>query len=100
MSKQVKSYSKDEFLTLVKEKSGLTKADSARALNAIFDSLEDILSKGNKVSFVGYGSFSVGHRAAREGHNPQTGQKIKIKASNVVKFSPGKVLKEAVNKKK
>ncbi|MBK2124053.1 HU family DNA-binding protein [Fangia hongkongensis] len=95
---QVKSYSKDEFLNLVKEKSGLTKADATKALNAVFDSLEEVLAKGDRVSFVGYGSFEVGHRAARDGRNPQTGQKIKIKASNVVKFSPGKVLKEAVNK--
>ena len=91
-----KAYKKDEFVALVGEKSGLSKAGSAKALDAVLASLETVLSNGNSVSFVGYGSFSVGHRAARDSRNPQTGAKIKIKASKAVKFSAGKKLKDAV----
>ena len=91
-----KAYKKDEFVALVGEKSGLSKADSAKALDAVLASLETVLSNGDSVSFVGYGSFSVGHRAARDGRNPQTGAKIKIKASKTVKFSASKKLKDAV----
>ncbi|WP_440994159.1 HU family DNA-binding protein [Cysteiniphilum litorale] len=100
MSKKAesKSYKKDEFVALVSEKSGLNKTDSAKALDAVWQSLEDVLAKGDSVSFVGYGSFSVSQRAAREGRNPKTGEKMKIKASNAIKFSSGKKLKDAVNK--
>ncbi|WP_192485138.1 MULTISPECIES: HU family DNA-binding protein [Cysteiniphilum] len=91
-----KAYKKDEFVSLVADSSGLNKTDSAKALDAVLASLEKVLANGDSVNFVGYGSFSIGHRAARDGRNPQTGEKIKIKASKTVKFSAGKKLKDAV----
>ena len=93
-----KVYKKDEFIVLVSKHSGLTKVDSGKALDAVFKSLEDVLKKDDAVNFIGYGSFGVSHRKAREGRNPQTGEKMKIKASKVVKFSAGKKLKDAANK--
>ena len=93
-----KVYKKDEFIALVSKHSGLTKVDSGKALDAVFKSLEDVLKKDDAVNFIGYGSFGVSHRKAREGRNPQTGEKMKIKASKVVKFSAGKKLKDAANK--
>ena len=98
MSKKAepKAYKKDEFVSLVADSSGLNKTDSAKALDAVLASLEKVLANGDSVNFVGYGSFSIGHRAARDGRNPQTGEKIKIKASKTVKFSAGKKLKDAV----
>ena len=93
-----KAYKKDDFVSLVSEKSGFNKTDSVKALDAVLQSLEHVLADGDSVNFVGYGSFSVSQRAAREGRNPKTGEKMKIKASKAVKFSSGKKLKSAVNK--
>ena len=97
--KEPKSYKKDEFVSLVAKKSGLTKADSDKALNAVLESLTEVLKAGDAMSFIGFGKFSVGERAARDGRNPQTGKTIKIKASKVAKFSAGQGLKDAVNSK-
>lgn len=96
--KEKKIYNKKEFIALVSESSGLNKLDTGKALDGIFQSLEKILADGDSVSFIGYGSFSVADRAAREGRNPKTGEKMKIKASKAVRFSVGKKLKDAVNK--
>ena len=96
--KEKKVYNKKEFITLVSESSGLNKVDTGKALDSIFQSLEKILTHGDSVGFVGYGSFSVADRAAREGRNPKTGEKMTIKASKAVRFSVGKKLKDAVNK--
>ena len=79
--KEPKSYKKDEFVSLVAKKSGLTKADSDKALNAVLESLTEVLKAGDAMSFIGFGKFSVGERAARDGRNPQTGKTIKIEAS-------------------
>jgi len=97
--KEPKSYKKDEFVDLVAKKTGATKADSNKALNAVLESLTEVLKAGDAVSFVGFGKFSVGDRAARDGRNPSTGKKIKIKASKVAKFTAGQGLKDAVNGK-
>jgi DNA-binding protein HU-beta len=96
--KEKKAYNKKEFITLISESSGLNKADTGKALDSIFQSLEKILANGDSVGFVGYGSFSVADRAEREGRNPKTGEKMTIKASKAVRFSVGKKLKDAVNK--
>jgi DNA-binding protein HU-beta len=75
---------------------GITKKQAAMAVNAVFDSIKDALAAGDKVSLVGFGSFSVKKRAAREGRNPRTGKPLKIAAKKVPVFKPGKALKEAV----
>jgi DNA-binding protein HU-beta len=74
-----------------------TKKEAQAAVDCVFSSISDALKKGDTISLVGFGSFKVAKRKARKGRNPQTGQEIDIKASNVPKFTPGQALKEAVN---
>lgn len=88
---------KTDLIDAIAAAADLPKASAGRALDAIVDSITDALSKGDQVTLVGFGTFAVKHRAAREGRNPQTGQTIQIKASNVPGFKPGKALKDAVN---
>lgn len=88
---------KTELIDAIAAAADLPKASAGRALDAIVDSVTVALSKGDQVTLVGFGTFAVKHRAAREGRNPQTGQAIQIKASNVPGFKPGKALKDAVN---
>ncbi len=76
---------------------GMTKKEAAEAVNAVLDSIKAALASGEKVSLVGFGSFSVKKRAAREGRNPRTGAMLKIAAKNVPVFKAGKALKDAVN---
>ena len=90
---------KQELLSAMAEKSGLTKKDSEAALAAFIETVQDTLKKGEKVQLVGFGTFEVAERAAREGRNPQTGQTMKIEASNARKFKAGKALKDMVNEK-
>ncbi len=80
---------KAELIDSMAEKAGLSKADAKRALDAFIDTTAGALKKKDRVSLVGFGSFSVSERAARKGRNPQTGKEITIKAKNVVKFKPG-----------
>lgn len=79
------------------EKAGLSKADSEKALKAFVDSVSNALQQDDKISLVGFGTFSVGERAARTGKNPQTGAALEIPAAKVPKFKAGKALKDAVN---
>ena len=95
-----KQYTKAEFLKAVSDKTSMTQADLDKALGGILGQIKNILAKGESIAFVGFGKFSVADRAAKDGRNPQTGETIKIPASKAVKFSAGKDLKEAVNKKK
>lgn len=88
---------KNELIDAIAASADLPKASAGRALDSIVDSITEALSKGDQVTLVGFGTFAVKHRAAREGRNPQTGQTIQIKASNVPGFKPGKALKDAVN---
>jgi len=74
-----------------------TKKEAQAAVDCVFSSISDALKKGDTISLVGFGSFKVTKRKARKGRNPQTGEEIDIKASNVPKFTPGQALKEAVN---
>ena len=76
---------------------GMTKKDAAAAVDTVISSITGALKKGDKVSLVGFGSFSVKKRKARTGRNPQTGAAIKIKAKKVPVFSAGKALKDAVS---
>lgn len=87
---------KSELVDLVAEKAGMSKKDSEKAVKAVLDSITGGLAKGDKVQLVGFGTFEVRHRKAREGRNPATGEKIKIKALKVPAFKPGKALKEKV----
>lgn len=95
--KEVKSHTKAEFESMVAEKAGLSKAVAKQAVDAFIESVTDIVKKGEAVSFTGFGKFEVGHRAARDGRNPQTGAPMKIAASKSPKFSAGKLLKDAAN---
>lgn len=88
---------KAELVELVAEKAGLTKADATRALEAVFETVTEALAKGEKVPVTGFGTFAVSKREAREGRNPQTGEKVKIAARNAVTFKAGTALKDAVN---
>lgn len=89
---------KVELVEAIATKTGLTKADSARALDATLEAITIALTKGDKVPLVGFGTFGVSKRAAREGRNPQTGATVKIPARKAVAFKAGAALKEAVNK--
>ena len=75
---------------------GMTKKQAGIAVNVVLDAIKDALAKGDKVSLVGFGSFSVKKRAAREGRNPRTGRPLKIPAKKVPVFKAGKALKDAV----
>ena len=88
---------KAELVTSMAEKSGISKKDCEKALNAFMESVEEALVKGEKVQLVGFGSFEVRERAARKGRNPQTKEEITIEASKVPIFRVGKALKDQVN---
>jgi DNA-binding protein HU-beta len=88
---------KAELIDAIAAGSGLTKADSRRALDAFIDATEGALKKGDRVALVGFGSFGVSKREARVGRNPQTGKEIKIPAKKVVKFKAGTDLSRKVN---
>jgi DNA-binding protein HU-beta len=88
---------KSELIDAVASETDLSKADAARATDAVLDIITGALSKGDQVTLVGFGTFSVRNRAARAGRNPQTGETIQIKASKSPGFKAGKALKDAVN---
>ena len=88
---------KADFVAQVADAAELSKADSARAVDAFIEVVKQALKKGDDVTLVGFGTFSVRKRAARQGRNPQTGDTIKIKASKNPAFKAGKALKDAVN---
>jgi DNA-binding protein HU-beta len=88
---------KSELIDAISADSGLSKADAGRALDGFTSAITNALKGGNTVSMVGFGTFSVKHREARDGRNPRTGETIKIKASNNPSFKAGKALKDAVN---
>jgi len=88
---------KGELIESVATSAGLSKADAGRAVDAVIDSITGALKSNGSVSLVGFGTFTVKKRAARQGRNPRTGETIQIKASNVPGFKAGKALKDAVN---
>jgi DNA-binding protein HU-beta len=88
---------KAELIEQIASQSGLSKADSKKALDALTGAITGSLKKGDKISLVGFGSFSKSKRSARTGRNPQTGKTISIPAKNVVKFKAGKDLSDTVN---
>ncbi len=88
---------KAELIDAVAQRTSLSKSDAGNALDAVFDSITEGLSKGESVSLIGFGTFSIAARAARAGRNPRTGETIQIAASRAAKFKAGKALKDAVN---
>ncbi|KRD85624.1 DNA-binding protein [Bacillus sp. Root147] len=87
---------KAELIDAVATKSELTKQDSKKAVDALFESISNTLAKEEKIQLIGFGTFEVRERAERTGRNPQTGEEMAIPASKVPAFKPGKELKEAV----
>ena len=87
---------KAEFVSLVASKADITKKDSEKALDAIIESIEETLKKGESVTFVGFGTFSVTERAARTARVPRSGKEIKVPAKNAVKFKVGKNFKDLI----
>lgn len=88
---------KSELVAAIAEKTELSKKDSEKALKAFIDVVTDELKKGEKIQLVGFGTFEVAQRAAREGRNPQTGKTMAIAASKAPKFKAGKALKDVIN---
>jgi DNA-binding protein HU-beta len=87
---------KSELVDQVADRSGLTKGEATRAIDAVLDTVEDALRRGSDVALAGFGKFHVAERAARQGVNPRTGQRIQIAASRVPRFTAGSGLKSAV----
>ena len=88
---------KTELVAAMAEQTNLSKKDAEAALKAFIDVVSEELKKGEKVQLVGFGTFEVSERAAREGRNPQTGETMEIKASKTPKFNAGKALKDMMN---
>lgn len=88
---------KAQLIDAMAGKSGLTKADAKKALDGFIDVTGDALKTGDRISLVGFGSFSISERSARTGRNPQTGKEIRIPAKKVVKFKAGSDLTDSVN---
>ena len=89
---------KTELVDIVANKAGLPKTKVSASIDALIEAIQGALKKGDKVTLIGFGTFDIAQRAAREGVNPQTKQKIKIKASKAPRFKAGTALKGAVNK--
>lgn len=87
---------KAELVDKIAASAGLTKTDANRSLDSMIDAVKAALKKGQKVTLVGFGTFSVSKRKARKGRNPRTGAEIKIPATKVPKFTAGKTLKDAI----
>ena len=88
---------KGELVSAIADKAGLTKDQAESALSATLDAIQGALKNDDSVSLVGFGTFSVSKRDAREGRNPRTGETIQIAAKNVAKFKPGKKLSDSIN---
>lgn len=89
---------KVELVSRIADKCGSTKKDAEKALTAVIESVTEALQAGDKVSLIGFGTFEVKERAAKEGVNPRTGKKISIAARKVPAFKAGKALKDSVDK--
>ena len=87
---------KQEFVDQVANTSGLGKGEATKAVDAVLDTIQETLTRGGEISFTGFGKFTVADRGARQGVNPQTGERIQIAASDAPKFTAGTALKKAV----
>ena len=88
---------RNELVDTISTKTDLKKSEASKAVDAVFDAIADALKDGDEVRLVGFGTFSVASRAASEGRNPRTGEKIQIAASKQAKFKPGKGLRDTLN---
>lgn len=88
---------KSELIDLIATRADISKSSAGDALEAVLDGITGSLASGNSVTLVGFGTFSLSRRAARDGRNPRTGETIRIPASNLAKFKAGKALKDALN---
>ena len=88
---------RNELVDSVTSKTDMKKSEASKAVDAVFDSIAEALKGGDEVRLVGFGTFSVASRAASEGRNPRTGEKIQIAASKQAKFKPGKGLRDSLN---
>jgi DNA-binding protein HU-beta len=88
---------RNELVDAVSTKTDLKKSEASKAVDAVFDAIAEALKDGSEVRLVGFGTFSVASRAASEGRNPRTGEKIQIAASKQAKFKPGKGLRDSLN---
>ena len=88
---------KPELVKAVATEAEMTNKDAEKAVNAMLEVITDALVRGEKVQLIGFGTFEISERAAREGRNPQTGESVHIEASRAPKFKAGKALKDAVN---
>jgi DNA-binding protein HU-beta len=88
---------KGELIDAIAKDAGISKSQAQAALDSVVGNVTAALKKNQKVTLVGFGTFSVSKRSAREGRNPQTGKPIKIPSKKVAKFTPGKALKDAIN---
>ena len=88
---------RNELVDSVSGKTDMKKSDASKAVDAVFDAIAEALKGGDEVRLVGFGTFSVASRAASEGRNPRTGEKIQIAASKQAKFKPGKGLRDSLN---
>ena len=89
---------KSDLIKNVAKETGLTKKNADLVVDAVFNSIQDALADGKKVQLIGFGTFEVRHRPARTGRNPQPGKTIKIPATEIPAFKPGKTLKDIVKK--
>ena len=88
---------RNELVDTVSSKTDMRKSEASKAVDAVFDAIAEALKGGDEVRLVGFGTFSVASRAASEGRNPRTGEKIQIAASKQAKFKPGKGLRDSLN---
>jgi len=93
-----KNLTKAELITAAAKDAGITKAATEKAMNSIIKTIQTGLVNGQRITLVGFGTFSIGQRQARKGRNPQTKQVITIPAAKVARFRPGKALRDAVNR--
>ena len=88
---------KNELASAVADHANISKDEAGKAVDAVFQTIQNEMKNGNEVNILGFGKFSVGRREARKGRNPQTGAEVDIAASNTPKFKAGKGLKDALN---
>ena len=95
--KGVVEVNKNDLVAVVADQTGFSKGDATKAVEGVFDAISNALKQGDEVRLIGFGTFHVARRAASDGRNPRTGEKIRIPASKQPKFKAGKGLKDAVN---
>ena len=88
---------KNDLISTVADNSGLSRSDAGKAVEGVFDAIQDSLGKGEEVRLVGFGTFSVAHRKASTGRNPRTGEAVDVPAKRVPYFKPGKEMRNALN---